>query len=188
MAVAVAALGGYGRRALCLHSDIDLLVVFGAAHRAPPRSASSKGCCTRCGTRPDRRPSGADADEALTIERDNPEFLLAQLDARLLAGDPAVFEQVDRRSPGLAGENREQVVAALLRLTGERHAAFNDTIYQLEPDVKESPGGLRDIVAARLLAALADDPAAIDEDALEQAENFLLRVRSRAAPRDAAAT
>ena len=43
--------------------------------------------------------------------------------------------------------------------------------------MKEAPGGLRDIVAARLLASLAHDPAAIDEDDLEQAENFLLRVR-----------
>ena len=59
---------------------------------------------------------------------------------------------------------------------------FNATLYQLEPDVKEAPGALRDLTAARTIAMLTDplllrrgpaDPARVD-----QAEDFLLRVRS----------
>jgi [protein-PII] uridylyltransferase len=176
--VAVAALGGYGRRTLCLHSDIDLLVVFG--HRiGEPEERFLKAVLHPLwdlGLTVGHQVRAL--SEAVEIEADNPEFLLSQLDARFLAGDALVFEQVDRRLPGLGRDIREEAIAALLRLTEERHAAYNDTIHQLEPDVKESPGGLRDIVAAQLLASLADDPASLDEDALEQAENFLLRVRS----------
>ncbi|MEO5820162.1 MAG: hypothetical protein ABIT71_06615, partial [Vicinamibacteraceae bacterium] len=173
----VAALGGYGRRALSLHSDIDLLIVF-AEVIGPADEAFLKrvlhplwdlGLTVGHQVRT--------LDEALTIDVDNPTFLLAQADARLLAGDPALFARIDRRAPVLDGEAREHVIEALLRLTTDRYDTFNDTIYQLEPDVKEAPGGLRDIVAARLLASLAHDPAAIDEDDLEQAENFVLRVR-----------
>jgi [protein-PII] uridylyltransferase len=178
VSVAVAALGGYGRRALCLYSDIDLLIVFGGRIeeeeerflKAVLHPLWDLGLTVGHQVR-------ALAD-GLEIEEDNPEFLLAQLDARLLTGDPAVFEQIDRRFPGLTGSSREQVVEAVLRLTRERYSSYNDTIYQVEPDVKESPGGLRDIMAAQLLASLAHGPAVIDEDELEQAENFLLRVRS----------
>jgi [protein-PII] uridylyltransferase len=178
VSMAVAALGGYGRRALCLHSDIDLLIVFEHAI-----GAAEERCLK--GLLHPLWDLGLTVGhqvrtlaEALTIDVDDPEFLLAQVDARFLAGRPALLERIDRRAPGLAGEARDLVIEALLRLTTERYGAYNDTIYQLEPDVKESPGGLRDLVAARLLASLAHDPAAIDEDALEQAENFLLRVRS----------
>jgi [protein-PII] uridylyltransferase len=175
--MAVAALGGYGRRALSPHSDVDLLLVFagdiGAAEEAFIKGVLHPlwdlGLTVGHQVRT--------LEEALTIEVGNPTFLLSQADARLLAGSPALFAYVDRRGPSLTGEARERVIEALLRLTTARYDTFNDTIYQLEPDIKEAPGGLRDIVAARLLASLAHDTAAIDEDHLEQAENFLLRVR-----------
>jgi [protein-PII] uridylyltransferase len=177
-ALAVAALGGYGRRALSLHSDIDLLLVFGGPIGAGEERVLKAILHPLWDLGLTVGHQVRTVDEASAIDVDDPEFLLAQVDARLLAGDPLIFEAVDRRAPGLAGEARDHVIEALLRLTTERYGAFNDTIYQLEPDVKESPGGLRDVMAARLLASLAHDPAAIDEDGLEQAENFVLRVRS----------
>jgi len=175
--MAVAALGGYGRRVLSPHSDVDLLVVF-AGDIGTAEEAFLKGVLHplwNLGLTVGHQVRTL--EDALTIEVDNPTFLLSQADARLLAGSPALFAYVDRRGPSLTGEAREQVIEALLRLTTGRYDAFNDTIYQLEPDIKEAPGGLRDIVAARLLSSLVHDPAAIDEDDLEQAENFLLRVR-----------
>ena len=177
VSVSVAAIGGYGRRALSLHSDVDLLIVFGSEIGASEEAFLKAVLHPLWDLGLTVGHQVRTLDEALSIDVDNPTFLLAQADARLLAGSAELFARVDRRAPGLDGEARDQVIEALLRLTTDRYDSFNDTIYQLEPDLKEAPGGLRDIVAARLLASLADDPAAIDEDDLEQAESFLLRVR-----------
>ena len=79
-------------------------------------------------------------------------------------------------------ETHAHILTSLLQLIEERHARFNATLYQLEPDVKESPGALRDLAATRTIALLTDplllrrgpaDPARFDD-----AEDFLLRVRS----------
>jgi [protein-PII] uridylyltransferase len=177
VSMAVAALGGYGRRALSPQSDVDLLIVFAGTIGVAEEAFLKKVLHPLWDLGLTVGHQVRTLDEALTIDVANPTFLLAQADARLLAGSPALFARIDRRAPVLAGEAREQVIEALLRLTTDRYASFNDTIYQLEPDIKEAPGGLRDIVAARLLASLAHDPAAIDEDDLEQAENFVLRMR-----------
>ena len=179
--VAVAALGGYGRRALCLQSDIDLLIVFGG------RIGRSEERFVKAVLHPlwDLRLTVGHQVRVLADferpERDNPEFLLALLDARLLAGDEAVFLPAQERFRGSSADRREELLEALLQLTEQRHLAFNGTIYQLEPDVKEAPGGLRDVWAARALLTLRDvpvEPYAIDRDRLAQAEDFLLRIRS----------
>ena len=72
------------------------------------------------------------------------------------------------------------ILKSLLELIDQRHAGFNDTLYQLEPDVKEAPGALRDLTATRTIAMLTDplllrrgpaDPARFDalEDRLDGA-------------------
>ena len=187
--VAVAALGGYGRRALCLHSDIDLLVVFeGKLGRSEERFVKALlhplwdlklqvGHQVRL---------LADFAE---LERDNPLYLLALLDARFLAGEPSLFASARERFERSMHDARGEMLEALLGLIAERHAQFNGTLFQLEPDLKDSPGGLRDVTAARLLLQLGDaegwpmgvgggEGGAVDDHRLEQAEDFLLRVRS----------
>jgi [protein-PII] uridylyltransferase len=189
--VAVAALGGYGRRALCLHSDIDLLVVFeGKLGRSEERFVKALlhplwdlklqvGHQIRL---------LADFAE---LERDNPLYLLASLDARFLAGDESLFASARERFDRSVRDARGEMLEALLGLIAERHAQFNHTLYQLEPDLKDSPGGLRDVAAARLLLQLgqsgksarptgvrAGGTGAVDDQRLEQAEDFLLRVRA----------
>jgi [protein-PII] uridylyltransferase len=97
-----------------------------------------------------------------------------------VTGDQGLFEALDARVRHPDAAWRAALVDGLRRLTSGRHAAHNDTIYQLEPDLKLAPGGLRDLAAARVLTALSDESTAamIEEDRLDQAENFLLRVRS----------
>jgi [protein-PII] uridylyltransferase len=178
--VAVIALGGYGRRHLCLHSDIDLLLLFGA----------------RIGPSEERFLRGflhplwdigvvvghqvRELDEFVELEADNPEFLLALLDARLVAGADVLFHRLLEMFH--TATTHAYILKSLLQLIEERHGRFNATLYQLEPDVKEAPGALRDLMATRTIAALTDPlllrrgPA--DPGRFEEAEEFLLRVRS----------
>ncbi len=67
-----------------------------------------------------------------------------------MAGNESVFGRaVEAFRTPLA---RAVTVEALSALIDARYATFNATLYQLEPDVKESPGGLRDVAAARAIA------------------------------------
>ena len=117
-----------------------------------------------------------------TLESGNPEFLLALCDLRLLAGDVALFDDLLVRVHRGDETRAPRLVAALLDLMTARHASFNDTLYQLEPDLKNAPGGLRDIAAIRLLRMLAPEAFAtrgrVEGERIEDAEEFLLRIRS----------
>ena len=178
--VAVIALGGYGRRHLSLHSDIDLLLLFGGRIGAPEERFLRAFLHPLWDVGVVVGHQVREVDEFADLEIDNPEFLLALLDARLVAGAPALFDRLQAmfHTP----VTHAYIVKSLIMLVEERHAQFNDTLYQLEPDVKEAPGALRDLMAARTIAALTDplllqrgpaDPGRVDE-----AEEFLFRVRS----------
>lgn len=178
--VAVFALGGYGRRELCLRSDVDVLILF-----ASPIGADDErflhaflnplwdlGLTIGHHVR--------EVHEGANLEADNPEFLLALTDARPVVGDATLLDQFLEASD--RPRTKSRTVDALKSLIAERHGRFNDTLYQLEPDLKESPGGLRDLFGAQTIAKLTD-PALLSQGGpplrlLEDAEEFLLRVRS----------
>ena len=178
--LAIVALGGYGRRHLCLHSDIDLLVLFGsgigpAEERFVRRFLNplwDLGVVVGHQVR--------DIGDFQRLETGNPEFLLALIDARPVAGARSVFEHFG--AVFHQAGTHAYILRSLLELIEERHATFNGTLYQLEPDVKEAPGALRDLTATRTIAMLTDPlllrrgPA--DVARFDDAEDFLLRVRS----------
>ena len=64
----------------------------------------------------------------------------------------------------------------------QRHSEFHDTLYQLEPDVKDGPGALRDVWATRMMLRLGGDRRRVargpSPDRLSDAEEFLMRIRS----------
>jgi [protein-PII] uridylyltransferase len=181
-ALCICALGGYGRRALSLHSDVDLLVLFeDSLTPADERFVNALlqpiwdlGLSVGHHIR--------DFSELDDSDTSNAEFLLSLLDLRLIAGDTRLFQRLDAWVRGAVERSGRGILDALLQLVDERYAQFNGTLYQLEPDIKSAPGGLRDIAAARHIRRLA--PAAFDADAdrpvrqLQDAEDFLLRIRS----------
>jgi [protein-PII] uridylyltransferase len=178
--VGVFALGGYGRRQLCLHSDIDVLILFaGPLWPEDERFLHAFlnplwdiGLTIGHHVREVAEGAGLDAD--------NPEFQLALTDARSIAGDATLLDAFFEASSGPVAAAR--TLEALKTLIADRHARFNDTFYQLEPDIKEAPGGLRDLFGAQTIAKLTDPAlfsrAGGDPRSLDDAEEFLLRVRS----------
>jgi [protein-PII] uridylyltransferase len=177
--VGVFALGGYGRRQLCLHSDIDLLILFAGPLSAPDERFLQAflnpiwdfGLTIGHHVR--------EVSEGERLPDDNAEFLLALTDARAVVGDATLLDQfLDPTEV----PRTIRTVEALKSLIAQRHARFNDTLYQLEPDVKESPGSLRDLFAAQTIAKLTDR-ALLGQGgsglrALDDAEEFMFRVRS----------
>jgi [protein-PII] uridylyltransferase len=180
--IAVCALGGYGRRALSLHSDIDLLLLFGAPIGRPEErfvKALLHPLWDLRFTVGHHVRELADFDR---LETDNPEFLLALTDLRPLAGDRELAGRFDAVLQGSSRQWHPQILEALVVLTDHRHSQFHDTLYQLEPDVKEGPGALRDIWATRTILKLGGDrrrvPRNEPADRLSDAEEFLMRIRS----------
>jgi [protein-PII] uridylyltransferase len=178
--VAILALGGYGRRHLSLHSDVDVLVLFDGPIGADDERFLSGFLHPLWDLKLVVGHQVREIADFEHLEADNPEFLLALLDARRIVGDPALYSRF------LVAFHRPESHAAILEmlqtLIDERHAQFNGTLYQLEPDTKDAPGALRDLLAVRTVARLTDplllgrgpaDPARLDE-----AEDFLLRIRS----------
>ncbi len=184
--VALLAIGGYGRRHLCLHSDIDLLVLFGGPIAAAEERVVKALLHPLWDLGFDVGHQVRQLGEFEQPETDNPEFLVAVVDSRFLTGDAGVFERFDTLVHGPESVWRQPTVEALFALVAERHRHFNATIYQLEPDVKEAPGALRDVAAIRALVALIQPGSARTvpttsgrfDEALDEAEEFFLRIRS----------
>ncbi|PYT21929.1 MAG: hypothetical protein DMG58_31200 [Acidobacteria bacterium] len=137
-------MGGYGRRQLFPYSDVDLLLLFASDKTA----AGLKDAISRflqqlwdSGLRVSQ--SVHTPAECLELHDDNIESSVSLLDQRYLAGDAVVYSALLGKLPRFVQGQRDALVRHLSRMTRERHAASNSTFYHLEPNIKESPGGLR---------------------------------------------
>ncbi|MEP6917932.1 MAG: HD domain-containing protein, partial [Acidobacteriota bacterium] len=185
----------------CLHSDIDLLIVFGGPIARPEERFVNALLHPLWDLKLTVGQHVREITDFDDPDTGNPEFLLALLDLRFLAGDERLGARLVDELQRARRVTDRPVLVALLALVAERHARFNDTFYQLEPDLKNAPGGLRDIAATRFMrvlapeafdpsidgqAALADARTLADPDVgltdadvrLTEAENFLLKIRS----------
>src|SRR5258707_5203628 len=130
----IVALGGYGRRQLCRHSDVDVLLLFdgpiGAAEEGRVRSILHPLWDLRFSVGHQIR----QINDFAELEIDNPEFLLALIDARAVAGDVTLLDRIAARLGTAAA--RALILDALQRLVYARHAGVHDTFYQLETDLK----------------------------------------------------
>jgi [protein-PII] uridylyltransferase len=179
------ALGGYGRRMLFPYSDLDILFLFGnekAEQESRPLISEFSRTLWDLGFRVSS--AGRTLDECKRIEEDNGEFHLALLDRRLLAGDAALFEKLDAKVlPASEKQARPFLLAQLHRLTRERLTRYGNTIFHLEPNVKESPGGMRDYQATIWLRQIVDDKKVVrnvttaEEELSAAAVDFLSAIR-----------
>jgi [protein-PII] uridylyltransferase len=179
------ALGGYGRRLLFPYSDLDILFLFGnerAEQSFRPLIADFARTLWDLGFRVSS--AGRTLEECKRIEEDNVEFHLALLDRRFLSGDSELFEKLDTRVlPGSEKQARAFMLAQLHKLTKDRLTRYGNTIFHLEPNVKEAPGGLRDYQAAVWLRQVAggergiQGSSAAEEDLASGAVDFLSAIR-----------
>ena len=180
--VALVAIGGYGRQHQCQCSAIDLLLLFdGRIGTAEKQFISAiLHPLWDLGLNVGHQARGLGEFEV--PETDNPEYLVALLEARFLDGDQETYEHFHKACLSERSAWRAPMQTALLNLTSQRHAQYNRTVFHREPDIKDSPGGLRDATAIRLLKNLnncdTSNRGYVDIGRIDEAEDFMLRVRS----------
>jgi len=163
--VALLAVGGYGRRELFPHSDVDLLVLS----RRPLDTPGLKSVLSEflrmvwdSGLRASH--SVRTVEECCTVHDGNFELTVSLLDQRLLAGDPAMHAALRERFSKFVAAERRELLRRMCRMSRARHSRYHDTIYRLEPDVKETPGGMRDLQTVHWLRLLRETQPAVDGD------------------------
>lgn len=175
--LALLAVGGYGRRHLFPYSDVDLLLLFATERAAQERKEVIAAFLQRLwdsGLRVSQ--SVRTPAECCEVHDQNTELNISLLDQRYLAGDRTLYAGLAEKLPHFLHASREPLIRNLARLTRERHAKSGNTIYHLEPNVKETPGGLRDYQLLCWLQQLHQGTAEPSAE-LQQAFRFLSRLR-----------
>jgi [protein-PII] uridylyltransferase len=151
------ATGGFGRGWLFPFSDIDLLFLFNdrdaeQAFKDPVRRFSQELWDLRLKLSPASRM----LSECERYDPNNTEFTISLLDCRYLAGDRDLFRKLhDKVIPKLVMKESKVLLQGLAEVTRERHSKYGMTLYHLEPNLKEAPGGLRDCNVASWLALIS---------------------------------
>src|SRR5688572_28468653 len=138
---ALVAVGGYGRGALFPHSDVDILVLLPDGDKAGATIERFIHSLWDLGLEPGHSVRTVtqcveEAEKDVTVDT-------SLLEARLVAGDPALMLELDARLR--ARRDVRVFFDAKFREQKRRHERFQDAAYNLEPNIKESPGGLRDL-------------------------------------------
>ncbi len=190
--LAIIALGGYGRSELFPYSDIDLLILYKEDAKEEMERVVNGVLYPLWDTGLDVGHGVRTVDECISFAEEDFFFRVAMLDARLLAGSSTLFSQLQERykSRFVEGE-RKGFVDAMKRFKGERRKRFGSHSYLLEPNIKESKGGMRDIQAMLWTAIVVfglrgveaiSSAGILQEDekiAFLEAWNMLVRIRNR---------
>jgi [protein-PII] uridylyltransferase len=143
--IALLAVGGYGRGELNLCSDIDVMILLPKSESMAWQSKLEGFLTFMWDIGMEVGHSVRTIDECQREASGDVTIATTLIEARLLAGPENLFESMRRAlSYDKVWPTREFFEAKVAEQTA-RHAKYHDTAYNLEPNVKASPGGLRDI-------------------------------------------
>ena len=150
---ALVGVGGYGRGELYPHSDVDLLILLGRAPDRDTRARLEELVQLLWDLGLEIGHSIRTVDECLSESQADITVQTSLLEARLVCGDAALFAELQRRYD--AAMDPQAFFQAKVLEMRQRHAKYEDTAFSLEPNCKESPGGLRDLQVILWLAKAA---------------------------------
>ena len=188
--VALAGVGGYGRGAVALRSDLDLRLLARDVASAGPLAEELLYPLWDLGVAVGHQV--VTVDDLLAGAREDLPSATCLLDWRHIAGERALSETlIQRAAQGIfAHSELPRFMSRLEAEVAQRHERFGGSVYLLEPDVKNGPGGLRDLDIARWAARarygvgepdeLVRVGALVPREALEiqQAGETLWRIRN----------
>ena len=182
--------GGNGRRRPAPYSDVDLLLVSDAKLQSafePAMTGFIRDCWD---TGFQLGHSIRTPEDVVQFANEDLQFATSLIDMRHLMGDPAVFESLsDLVQRKVFRDPVDKFVDACVASRREEWMACGDSVNQLEPDVKRSPGGLRDLHLIRWVTFVQfgdSNPSSLLEHnsvgtqelaVLHQADEFLTSLR-----------
>lgn len=176
----VAAVGGYGRRELFPYSDIDLLLVVENEADLPAlKEPLSEWLRVLWDAKLRISHSARTAAECCQLNEQNIELHISLLDLRFLAGERSLFAAFEEKLTAFYRRYGRALSRHLTRIAGQRHAKFNNTVYHLEPNVKEAPGAIRDLHLLHWMRRLLPGHEVLDEaySSLDGAKELLYSIR-----------
>ena len=191
------AVGGYGRGELHPYSDVDLLLLHDTEHDLEDDSEANKEFVDNLhlfiallwDIGLEIGHSVRTVDECISEAKNDITIISNLMESRLITGDETLYEQL---SSQLSPKNiwpTKDFTAAKIAEKNKRYLKFNETAYNLEPNIKEGPGGLRDIQIIGWVAKRHFDVDNLKElvghnfltsheyEQLEHGQNFLWKIR-----------
>ena len=160
---AVAAVGGYGRSELFPYSDVDLLILTPKVEVSKPeREAVSAFLQVLWDEGLRLSHSVRTVEECLLLHDNNVELNTSLIDHRFLRGNSDLYGRFSSKQPDFLKKQGQALARRIAELARGRHNKFQGTIYHLEPDLKDAPGGLRDVHVVRWLSSLQGDGGGSD--------------------------
>jgi [protein-PII] uridylyltransferase len=151
---ALVATGGWGRQELCPYSDIDFIILAQEKYEDIARELADKILYPLWDLKAKVGHAVRSSAEAARLAREDLPTATALLDARLVVGSPQSFQELfhaTKRSVAPGG-NANHFVGLLRLEQTRRHERFGDSLYLLEPNIKQGIGGLRDFSTAHWAA------------------------------------
>lgn len=158
--IAAVAVGGYGRQELFPASDLDLLFLVEDATKEKSAKAAIRSLTQQLWDSGIRVAATTRLlEECERYDPENAEFTLSLLDARPVAGDTTLAEKlIQQVVPQVVSRESKTLPQRLLELTRDRHQRYGNTLFHLEPNIKDCPGGLRDAHVCLWLGRLTSAP------------------------------
>lgn len=187
--ICLLAVGGYGRGELHPFSDIDLLVLLDESVSSTPPQALSDFLTQLWDIGLEIGHSVRTIQECREQAEQDITIATNLLETRLLCGEDALFSELQQLTVNNKTWDTKRFYQNKKQEQIQRHLKYNDTANNLEPNIKESPGGLRDIhviswvaqqhFGVKNLQGLKDKDflANSEYDNLDKAQRFLWRVR-----------
>ncbi|MDZ5442526.1 [protein-PII] uridylyltransferase [Micromonospora sp. 4G57] len=148
--IALIAVGGLGRRQCAPYGDLDLVLLHAGVPGTDELAAKLWYPIWDAGLRLDH--SVRTVAEALSVAQDDVKVALGLLDARYLAGDRTLADQLIRTATDHWRRTAVRQLPGLREITTARWAAHGELAFLLEGDLKEAAGGLRDVGILRAIA------------------------------------
>jgi [protein-PII] uridylyltransferase len=159
--LAMLAVGGYGRRELFPYSDVDILILIDRESQAAGlKDALSEFVRMLWDAGLRLSHSVRTIAECAELHEQNIELNISLLDRRMLGGSSDLNTKLEAKLAPFFERQSRTLAQHLARLARARHRKFQDTFYHLEPDIKETPGGLRDLHLVGWLSKLRKSDAA----------------------------